>query len=229
VRAATEPPWSRRRLAGAVIEQPLLALLSRGPAGNVCSAHSHVTRRGRRAYVPPPSESAVFDNDGRSVDSRCYARWPLHDRARRLLAGAAGNSPPIRWLPLPPRARRGGAAWTKVMELVGITHAGMDPPGFEALARECFNTALPSRPSAALPPPSPTCRCWSLLRAASASTASAPTSFRPVDGAFLRAIQPGALRAFPPEAGDRLSVRTTYVVRDGKPRCSAAARTGGAQ
>jgi len=219
VRAATGAALESAPLAGAVIEQPLLPSWREGPARQrLLSFIRTVTTEGGEGYVPPAERIAVFDNDGTLWSEQpMYAQLAFAiDRARRLLQ----ERPELAANPVVAAAAAGNgeaalATGTKgLMELVGITHAGMTPQAFEALAREWFDTAC--HPGLQRPYTSltyvPMLELLELLRANGFRTYIVSGG----GGAFLRAISQ-KLYGIPPEQVIGSSVRTTYVVRDGKP------------
>jgi len=149
VRAATGSRPGVRAASGAVIEQPLLPLLARGPARQ---------RLLRLHIAPSTTEGGEGTSSGRANrrvrhDGTLWSEQPdvtpaglcLRPCPAALLAGAPGTSPPIPWLPLPPPAN-GEAALamgTKgLMSSWGSTHAGMTPQGpSKPWPASGFNTA----------------------------------------------------------------------------------------
>jgi len=206
-----------------VISSSTRALLARGarPA-TFASASFALTTEGARGHVPPAERIAVLRHD-------CIA---LVGSSRNTPAGFLPSTVPPRLLqerrgtrqPIPvwfsccrPPQRRGGAAiGTKgLMSSWGSPRRGALPPGLRS----------PGPASGSTPPAIPASQrplqhsltyvadleLLELLRV----NGFAPTySFRRCGGSA--GDQPGVY-GFHPEAGDRLRVRTTYVVRDGKP------------
>jgi len=194
--SATGAALGRRR-AGAVDQSSAAALPGGGGPPRQTFAQLHAapfTRSGARGYVPPPSESPMFDNDGTlwSEQPMVTPSWPLPSTVPAACCRSGRNSPQFPWLAAAAagNARRRLSDGTKgLMELVGeITPRGpWTPQAFEALAREWFKHRLPFPAFSGPTPPSPTGRCWSMLELLRFQRLRHLHRFRPC-GAFLRAI-----------------------------------------
>ncbi|NQV10043.1 MAG: haloacid dehalogenase-like hydrolase [Cyanobacteria bacterium] len=218
-RAATGAVQGSEPLAGAVIERTVLPSWREGAARQrLLSFIRTVTTDGGEGYVPPAGRIAVFDNDG-----TLWAEQPTYvqlafaiDRARRLVI----EQPELAANPVVAAAAAGSGegalamGMKGLMELVGITHSGMTPQTFEAQAREWFDTAC--HPSLQRPYTSltyvPMLELLDLLRVNGFRTYIVSAG----GGSFMRVISE-ELYGIPPEQVIGSSVRTSYVMRGGKP------------
>lgn len=133
---AAAPPF-----AATAVEDDPLPSWNEGPArAAILDFVGRVTDEGGPDFVPEPERIAAFDNDG-----TLWCEKPIYvqaafafDRARTMAERdpALKEKPAIRALLSDDRAAMARFGEAEIVELVGVTHAGMSPEAFLDVARE---------------------------------------------------------------------------------------------
>lgn len=197
---------------------PLPSWRNTGPKRAVIAFVVRVTKEGSTDFVPPPERIATFDNDGTlwSEQPMYFQLFFAIDRVKTL----APQHP--EWKEKEPfasllkgdvkAALAGGEK--AILEIVMATHAGMTTEEFDTIVRDWITTARHPQTGKLYTEMvyQPMLELLAYLRASGFKTFI-------VSGGGVEFMRPWAEKAYgiPPEQVIGSSIKTKYVLRDGKP------------